>query len=181
VTPVRAGHRFLPALIGALALAAACGSGTDGSSSSPSETPAPPGAGGDGPTGPQAEAPGPWAPSRALSLDRFALETALGSALQEPAGAEYSDSTVWTLSGADVELRLEVRTWFDGAEAEMQCRTSAGSGAAESLSLGSPVWTAPDAVYLTQDGACVRVSVARGSVADAAGAAAVAAAMVSGG
>lgn len=171
------GRRPLPALVGAVMLAVSCGTGTDGSSSPSPSTTADPAPGTDPQT--QAETAGPWAPSRALPLDRFALETAVGSALGEPVGGELSQSTVWTLDGEDVQLRLEVRTWFDGAEAEVTCRAAAG-GAEESLALGTPVWTAADAVYVTQDAACIRVTVTRGARPDAAGAAAVAAVVVSG-
>jgi hypothetical protein len=171
------GRSSLSALVGTVVLAIACGSGVDGTSGSPSTT------GGPGPDAGtpdevQGEAPGPWAPSRALNLDRFALETALQSALQEPAGAELSDATVWTLSGEAIELRFEVRTWFSTAEAEMQCRSAAGSGSVESLALGAPVWTASDAVYIVQDSACVQVTVARSGQTDVAGATAVAAALL---
>ena len=62
----------------------------------------------------------------------------------------------------------------------MACRAAAGGGAEESLALGTPVWTAADAVYVTQDAACIRVTVTRGARLDAAGAGAVAAALVSG-
>ncbi len=171
------GRSSLPALVGAVALALACGSGTDGTSPSASPTTADPGSGGDTPPGAQAEAPGPWAPSRALALDRFALETALQSALQEPVGAELSESTVWTLTGESVELRLEVRTWFSGAEAEAACRAAAGDGAASSLSLGTPTWATQEAVHVTLGDACVKVSVVRGPNQDVAGATAIAAAL----
>jgi hypothetical protein len=71
-----------------------------------------------------------------------------------------------------------VRTWFNGAEAEVACRAAAG-GTEASLALGTPIWTAADAVYLTQDAACIRVTVTRGTQLDAAGAGAVASALVS--
>jgi len=140
------------ALLVASVLALACGSGTDGLSApgidTPSVTPS--------------EPPGPWAPSRALAVNRFALETAVGSALLEPAGAELSESTLWTLTGEGVELRFETRTWFNGAEAETRCAAAAGGQAQHSLDLGTPVWTTAEAVYVTQDGSCLRVTVVRG-------------------
>src|SRR5215510_5205997 len=74
----------------------------------------------------------------------------------------------------DTDLRLEVRTRFSGAEAEVQCRTLAGDGALESLRLGTPVWTARNDVYLTRGASCIRVSVTRSGQADLAGATAVA-------
>jgi hypothetical protein len=168
----------LPVLAGAAMLALACGAGTDGPGSpspSPTVDPAP-----VADPQPQAETPGPWAPSRALAVDRFALETAVGSALAEPVGGELTDSTVWTLAGENVELRFQVRTWFNGAEAELACRAAAGSGAEESLALGTPVWTAADAVYVTVDAACIRVTVTRGATPDGASAGAVAGVLVSG-
>ncbi|HUM12924.1 MAG TPA: hypothetical protein VLT82_18390 [Myxococcaceae bacterium] len=119
-------------------------------------------------------------PSRALAMERFALETALQAALQEPIGAEYSDSTVWSLSGEGVDLRFELRSRFNGAEAEQACAAAAGTGAQMSLSLGTPIWTTGDSVYVTRDATCIRVSVARGSQSDLDGAEAVAAALVSG-
>jgi hypothetical protein len=160
-------------------LTAACGSSTNGSSGSPSPTATDPGTG-DGTPPSEAEAPGPWVPSRALALERFALETALQASLQEPVGAEFSDSTVWTLSGEDLELRLELRGWFNAAEAEQACAAAAGNGAQESLALGTPTWTTGDSVYVIRDASCIRVSVARRSQPDLAGAGAVAAALVSG-
>jgi hypothetical protein len=111
-------------------------------------------------------------------VNRFALETAVGSALLEPVGAELSESTLWTLGGDGVELRLQVRTWFNGAEAESRCAAAAGDGAERSLALGTPVWTAADAVYVTQDAACIRVSVVRGNQLDLGGAASVVTALV---
>ena len=171
------GRSSLPSLVGAVALALACGAGTDGAPGSPGTT-TDPAAGGDTPSGAGSEAPGPWAPSRALALDRFALETALGSALGEPAGAELSESTVWTLTGESVEVRLEVSTWFSGAEAEAACRAAAGDGATSSLSLGTPTWATQDAVHVTLGEACVKVNVLRGRDQDVAGAAAVVAALV---
>ncbi|HEY1906689.1 MAG TPA: hypothetical protein VGG91_11645 [Myxococcaceae bacterium] len=130
--------------------------------------------------GSESDAPGPWAPSRALALDRFALETALGVALGEPAGDELSSSTRWTLRGEGVELRFDVRSWFNGAEAERRCRDAAGVGAQPSLDLGRPVWIAGDAVFLTRAAACVRVSVTRGNATDRTGARAVVSALVRG-
>jgi hypothetical protein len=165
-------------LLGAVLLVLACGSGTDAPARAPDTSPGP-GIVEDPPSGAQAEAPGPWVPSRLLTRDRFALETALQSALGEPVGAEFTDSTAWTLSGDAVELRLEVRTWFNGAEAERECATRAGDGAQESLSLGTPAWTTADAVYVTREAACIRVSVAREDRSDLAGARAVAEALVS--
>ena len=164
------GHGWTGLLLVVL-LAVACGAG------SPGGTTTDPGSGEDTPP-PEAEAPGPWVPSRALALDRFALETALRSALQEPFGAEFSDSTVWTVSGEGVELRLELRSWFNDAEAEQACAAAAGAEAQESLALGTPTWSAADAVYVTREATCIRVSVVRGSRPDLAGAAAVAEALV---
>src|SRR5262249_39641738 len=138
--PLNLRRRHAAALLGALRLAAACGQGTEGTTNAPGGTPdAPGGSNGDNPPGTEAEAPGPWAPSRSLALDRFALETAVGSALSEPYGAELTEATVWALSGDGVEVRLELRTWFDSAEAEMQCGAAAGPSAEESLGLGTPV------------------------------------------
>jgi hypothetical protein len=117
-------------------------------------------------------------PSRDLALERFDLETALQSALQEPVGAEFSDSTVWTLTGDAVELRLRVSSWFNGAEAEQACAAAAGDGATLSMALGRPTWTTADAVYVARDANCIQVSVARSSQADLAGAGAVAEALV---
>jgi len=172
--------RGWPGLLLLVVLAAACGSGTDGGTSdSPGTTPSGPGGGsGDNPAPAEAEAPGPWVPSRDLALERFALETALQSALQEPEGAEFSDSTLWTLTGDGVELRLRVTSWFNGAEAEQACATTASAGATLSMALGAPTWTTADSVYVTRDANCIRVSVARSSQADLAGAAAVAEALV---
>jgi len=164
-------------LLGAVVLVVACGSGTDGPSGTPDTSPGP-GIAEDPPSGAEAETPGPWVPSRPLALDRFALESALQSALLEPVGAEFTDFTVWTLTGDALELQLEVRTWFNGAEAEMQC--SAAAGAPASLTLGVPTWTTSDAVYVTRDEACVKVTVLRGIQPDVAGAGAVAEALVSG-
>jgi hypothetical protein len=173
--------RGWPGLLLLVALTAACGSGTDGGGPSGASDPTTgPGTGDDSPPA-QAEAPGPWVPSRALAMDRFALETALQAALQEPVGEEYGDSTVWSLSGEGVDLRFELRSWFNGAEAEQACAAAAGSGAQMSLDLGSPTWTTGDSVYVTRQATCIRVSVARGSHSDLDGAGAVAAALVSGG
>jgi hypothetical protein len=164
-------------------LAAACGSGTDGSSGGgPSRSPGPTGSdsgGNDTPT-PEAEEPGPWVPSRALAIERYTLENAVQSALQEPIGAEFMDSTVWTTSGDGVDLRFELRTWFNWAEAEQACAAAAEDEAQMSLALGSPTWSTPDAVYVARGTSCIRVSVARSSQPDLAGAAAVAEALVSG-
>ncbi len=171
--------RGWPGLLLLIVLTAACGSTTDGSSGSPGPTPTNPGSGDDAPPS-EAEGPGPWVPSRALALERFRLETALQASLQEPLGAEFSDSTVWSLSGEDVELRLELRRWFNGAEAEQACAAAAGGGAQESLALGTPTWTTGDSVYVTRDSTCIRVSVARSSRPDLSGAGAVAEALVSG-
>ena len=99
---------------------------------------------------------------------------ALGVALIGPAGDELGSSTRWTLAGGGTELRLEVRTRFSGAEAEVPCRLLAGDGAVESLRLGTPVWTTANDVYLTRGASCIRVSVTRSGRADPAGAAAVA-------
>lgn len=167
-----------PALVGAAMLVIACGGGVDTRTVPPSTTVDP---GGDTPAGAQTEAPGPWAPSRALALDRFALETALGSALLEPVGSEFSDRTAWTLGGENVELRLEVHTWFSAAEAQAACATAAGDGAETSLWLGTPTWATRDAVYVTQGPACVQVRVVRDGVVDADGAMRATAALVEAG
>jgi len=169
-----------PGLVLLVVLAAACGSGTDGGSpGSPGATPTNTGGGsGDDSPSPEAEAPGPWVPSRDLALERFALETALQSALQEPVGAEFSDTTMWTLTGDAVELRLRVSSWFNGAEAEQACAAAAGDGATLSMALGRPTWTTADAVYVARDANCIQVSVARTSQVDLAGAGAVAEALV---
>jgi hypothetical protein len=158
-------------------LATACGSTTEGPSGSTGPTT---GSDSGGEDAPQAEAPGPWVPSRALGLDRFTLETAVQAALQEPVGAELMDSTVWSLSGEDLELRLELRSWFNGAEAEQACAAAAGADAQASLALGTPSWSTADAVYVTRRATCIRVSVERSSRADLAAAGAVAAALVAG-
>jgi hypothetical protein len=167
-------RRAVPALLAASTLIIGCGAGRDGSG--------PPAMSDDphGSPGAHTDAPGPWAPSRALALERFALETALGVALGEPAGDELSSSTRWTLRGNGVDLRFDVRSWFNRAEAELRCRDAAGDGAQPSLDLGAPVWIASDAVFLTRANACVRVSVNRGSAIDAAGARAVARVLVHG-
>lgn len=178
---MRHGLACLTALLAAAVLASGCGGATDGTTGAAPFTPTDPGGTtGATPPGAEAETPGPWIPSRALALDRFALETALGAALADPVGAELGDSTVWTLAGEGLEVRLRVSTWFDGTDAEMQCRAAAGAGAEQSLALGPPVWTAPDAVFVTADAACIRVSVARGAQQDASAAAAVVAALVTG-
>ena len=158
-------------------LAVGCGTATTGPSGSPSGTSDEPGSGDDTPAA-EAEAPGPWVASRALAVDRFTLETALQAALQEPVGAEYSESTVWTLSGDGVELRFELRSWFNGAEAEQACAAAAGSDAHQSLALGTPTWATDDSVYVTRGPSCIRVSVTRDSGPDLASAGAVAEAMV---
>src|SRR5215472_8425755 len=105
--------RGLPGLVLLLMLAAGCGSATNGAG--PSGSPGPTGSdpGGTDTPPPEAEAPGPWVPSRALAIDRFALENALRSSLQEPLGAEYMSSTVWTTSGDGVDVRLELWSWFN--------------------------------------------------------------------
>jgi len=126
------------------------------------------------------ETAGPWAPSRALSLDRFALETALGVTLTPPGGEELVSSTRWTLRGHEVELRLDVRSAFDGAEAEQVCAAAAGESARMSLALGTPTWTTADAVFVTRNARCIRVSVARASGPDTASAGAVAGVLVAG-
>ena len=158
------------ALFAASVVIVACGTGTTGPSGSPGSQETPP--------GDALEAPGPWAPSRALRLDRFALEAALGVALVGPTGAELGSSTRWTLAGSDAELRFEVRTGFSGAEAEAQCRTLAGDGAVQSLRLGTPIWTGGSDVYLTRGASCIRVTVTRSGEVDVAGATAVAGALV---
>jgi len=162
------------ALLAVSAVMIACGPGTVPPRSPSTEGPGPD----DAPPGEALETPGPWAPSRALRLDRFALEAALGVALIGPTGDELLSSTRWTLAGGDTELRLEVRSLFSGAEAELQCRTLAGDGAVESLQLGAPVWASVSDVYLTRAASCIRVSVTRGGQADPAGAAAVAGVLV---
>ncbi len=172
LTPGRRG----PGLLLLAVLASSCGSSTDGPSGSPGTNTAP--GGGEETPPPDAEAPGPWVPSRDLGIDRFTIETALQASLQEPVGAEYSESTVWTLTGEDLELRLELRGWFNGAEAEQACATAAGEDAQVSLALGTPAWTTADAVYVTRDHTCIRVSVARSSRPDIVGAGAVAEALV---
>jgi len=168
-----------PGLVLLLMLAGACGSATDGPSGDGPSGPTGSGPGGDDTPPPEAEAPGPWVPSRALAIDRFTLETALQSALEEPLGAELMSSTVWTTSGDGVDLRLELWTWFNGAEAEQACAAAAGSEAQMSLALGTPTWGTPEAVYATRGESCIRVSVARRAQLDLAGAAAVAEALVS--
>jgi hypothetical protein len=174
--------RTLPGLVLLLLLAAACGSGTDASPGGPSGSPGPgSGPGGDDTPPPEAEAPGPWVPSRALTIERFALENALRSALQEPTGAEYMASTVWTASGDGVDVRLQLWSWFNGAEAEQACAAAAGAETEMSMNLGTPTWSTPEAVYVTRGETCIRVSVARGSQADLAGAGVIAEALLSGG
>ena len=168
--------RLWPGLLLLAVLALACGSSTDGPSRSPGTNPDP--GGGEQTPPPEAEAPGPWVPSRALGIDRFTIETALQASLQEAVGAEFAEFTLWTLSGDDLELRLELRSWFNGAEAEQACAAAAGDDAQASLALGTPTWTTDDAVYVTRDATCVRVSVARSSRPDLAGAGAVAEALV---
>jgi len=171
---IAGGRRAVPALFAASAVIIACGAGRD-SAEPPAMRDDP-----HGSPGAQNDAPGPWAPSRALALERFALETALGAALSEPAGDELSASTRWSLRGDGVDLRFEVRSWFNRAEAELRCRDAAGESAQPSLDLGAPVWIAPDAVFLTRVNACVRVSVTRGTAADPAGARAIARVLVHG-
>ena len=126
------------------------------------------------------ETAGPWAPSRALSLDRFALETALGVTLTPPGGEELSSSTRWTLRGHEVELRLDVRSAFDRAEAEQVCAAAAGESARMSLALGTPTWTTAEAVFVTRNARCIRVSVVRRGGPDVSGAGAVARVLVAG-
>jgi hypothetical protein len=164
-------------LAAASALVIACGGMVEAPASS--ATNAHPGAVDAGPAIP-VESPGPWAPSRAVPLDRFALETALGVTLTGPAGEELTSSTRWTLRNVEVELRLDVRSTFSRAEAEQVCAAAAGSGARLSLALGTPTWSTADAVYVTREARCIRVSVARGSRPDLAGAGAVAGALVAG-
>ncbi len=162
---------IVPALVAASALVVvACGTGSQAPSAGAHEDR---GSHDDGGTRVLVEAPGPWAPSRSLAVDRFALETALQVVLTGPAGEELPHSTRWTLTGGEVALTFEVRTWFNAAEAEVRCRGSAGDGARESLELGVPTWTGQDAVYLGRGRACVRVSVTRSGRADPTGAAAV--------
>ena len=169
------GRRW-PGLLLLAVLGSACGSLTDGPSGSPGRNDSP--GGGEETPPPEGEAPGPWVPSRDLGIDRFMIETALKTSLQEAVGAEYSDSTVWTLSGDDLELRLELRSWFNGAEAEQACAAAAGEDPQVSLALGTPTWTTDDAVYMIRNATCVRVSVARSARPDLAGAGAVAEALV---
>jgi hypothetical protein len=171
---VNAWRTTIPTLAAGLAVVIACGTGTTAPSGSP---PGPAQVQEDTPPG-VLEAPGPWAPSRALRLDRFALETALGVALVGPIGAELGSYTRWTFSGGETELRLELRTAFSGAEAEVQCRTLAGEGAVQSLGLGTPLWTGANDVFVTRKVSCIRVSVTRSGRADVAGAMAVAGALV---
>jgi len=163
-------------------LAVACGSGSDGSPGGPSGSPGPTGSdpGGNETPPPEAEAPGPWVPSRALAVERFTMENALRSSLQEPLGAEYMSSTVWTTSGDGVDVRLELWSWFNGAEAEQACAAAAGDEMQMSLALGTPTWSTPEAVYVTRGASCIRVSVARSSQPDLTGASAVAEALLSG-
>ena len=168
----------LPGLVLLMMLVAACGSTTEGPSGDGPSGPTDSDPGGDDTPSPEAEAPGPWVPSRALAIDRFTLETALRSALDEPLGGELTSSTVWTTSGDGVDLRLQLWTWFNGAEAEQACAAAAGDDAQVSLALGTPTWTTDDAVYVTRDDTCVRVSVARSSRPDLSGAGAVAEALV---
>jgi hypothetical protein len=47
-----------------------------------------------------------------------------------------------------------------------------------SLALGTPTWSTPEAVYVTREATCIRVSVARSARADLAGAGAVAQALI---
>jgi len=117
-------------------------------------------------------------PSRALAIDRFTLENAVPSALQEPVGAEFMSSTVWSTSGDGVDLRLELWTWFNAAEAEQACAAAAGNETQMSLALGTPTWSTPEAVYVTRGASCIRVSVARSAQPDLVGAGAVAEALV---
>jgi hypothetical protein len=171
----------LPGLVLLLMLTAACGSSSngpsgDGPSGSPGPTASDPG--GDGTPPAEAEAPGPWVPSRALSIDRFTLENALQSALDEPVGAEFMSSTVWTTSGDGVDLRLQLWSWFNGAEAEQACAAAAGNETQMSLALGTPTWSTPEAVYVTRGASCVRVSVARSAEPDLVAAGAVAEALL---
>ncbi|HZW91265.1 MAG TPA: hypothetical protein VFF12_19455, partial [Myxococcaceae bacterium] len=168
----------LPGLVLLVMLAAACGSTTDGPSGDGPSGPTDSDPGGDDTPSPEAEAPGPWVPSRALAIDRFTLETALRSALDEPLGGELTSSTVWTTSGDGVDLRLQLWTWFNGAEAEQACAAAAGAEAQMSLGLGTPSWSTPQAVYVTRGASCIRVSVARTGQPDLAGAGAVAEALV---
>jgi hypothetical protein len=175
---VNAWRSIVPVLVATAALVVACG---EEKGTSPESSVATPNldAADAGPAAP-AESPGPWAPSRALSLDRFALESALGVTLTGPAGAELESSTRWTWTGEGVDLRLEVRTAFDAAVAERVCAAGAGTNAPLSLARGTPTWTTDDAVYVTRGTTCVRVIVVRGARPDLAGAGAVAEALVAG-
>ena len=167
----------VPVLVAASALVIACG-GEVKAPASP-VTKAVVGVTDAGPAIP-VETAGPWAPSRAVPLDRFALETALGVTLTGPGGEEFFSSTRWTLRGHAVELRLDVRSAFDRAEAEQVCAAAAGESARMSLALGTPTWTTADAVFVTRNARCIRVSVARASGPDTASARAVAGVLLGG-
>jgi hypothetical protein len=112
-------------------------------------------------------------PSRSIAFDHFALEGAVGSALDEAVGVDGADSTTWELSGPAVDVRLEVSRWLSRAEAEMSCQSAAGDSE-PSLALGSPTFTTSDSVYVTQRASCVRVTVLRGQAPDLEAATAVA-------
>ena len=73
-----------------------------------------------------------------------------------------------------------MRSAFDGAEAEQVCAAAAGEGARMSLALGTPTWTTADAVFVTRNARCIRVTVARGGSPDLPGAGAVAGVLVAG-
>jgi hypothetical protein len=60
----------------------------------------------------------------------------------------------------------------------MSCWVAAGDGAEASLALSSPTWTTGDSVSVTQEAACVRVTVLRGRDRDRTTAMAVAALLV---
>jgi len=177
IRTMNASRSTVPVLLAASALAIACG----GEVTAPAATVtnADVGVTDAGPAIP-VETPGPWAPSRVLPVDRFALETALGTTLTGPGGEELSSSTRWTLRGQEVELRLDVRSAFDGAEAEQVCAAAAGRNARMSLALGTPTWTTADAVFVTRNARCIRVSVARTGGPDVTGAGAIAGVLVAG-
>jgi hypothetical protein len=167
----------VPVLVAASALVIACGGEVKAPASTTTNTDV--GVTDAGPAIP-VETAGPWAPSRALPLDRFALETALGATLTGPGGEELISSTRWTLRGQELELRLDVRSAFDGAEAEQVCAAAAGESARMSLALGTPTWTTADAVFVTRNARCIRVSVARSGGTDLSGAGAVARTLIAG-
>ena len=115
-------------------------------------------------------------PTRTLSLDRFALEAAVGSLLAEARGGDGPDSTTWVLEGEGVAVTVEAWRWGSAAEAELRCQASAGPDAARSLERGEPAWATARGLYLARGPGCVRIAVVRrGSELDQAAAWAVAA------